>query len=117
MHAEFRAQRRPVAWLKQVEVDAVAQWRNARTVYAQRDHFILERIADRDHAGGLAGRPAYHPPRQAILWNQIDVRAARGNNNRLVEIAPQHDRSNAIRIKIVSVDDVEVITFINSPGY
>ena len=77
------------------------------------DHFVPERIADVIMPAALLGGPQDHLARQAVLGNQVDVGAARGDHDGLVEVVAQHDRGHAVGIKIMGVDHVEVIAFVD----
>jgi hypothetical protein len=85
----------------------------ARAVDAEGDHFVAQRIADRDDGVGPVRGPQDHLARQPVLRQQRDVRAARADHQRLVEVARQHGGGDAVRIKIVGVDQVEVEAFVD----
>ncbi len=73
-------------------------------------------MADRDIGSRILCCPKNHLARHAILRNQIDIGATRGNRYRLVEIFSEHDRRHTIRIVVMRIDQIKVVTFIDDPA-
>ncbi|KAF1858337.1 hypothetical protein Lal_00014841 [Lupinus albus] len=111
--AQLRARGGAVQRDEALQVDAVAQRHDAVARDAEADHFFAQRLAHRDHAGRVVGGPHELLSRQRELRNQVNVGTAGRDDDGFVEVLAQHHRGDAVRIKIVRVDDVEVIAFID----
>ena len=97
---------------EQVEIDAVAQDRYRLGRFAERDDCVLERLADRDDPGDTTQRPLDKAARYAPLRDQVDVGAARRDHDGFAEISPEPGSGDTVRIKVVRVDQVEIVALL-----
>src|ERR687891_618295 len=81
-----------------MKIDAIAQHMDVLFRHAQRLESILEGLGYGDNACRVAGGPYDHAARQRVLGDEIDVRAARGDHNRLIEPPSEQDGRNAVWI-------------------
>ena len=64
----------------------------------------------------LSRRPADPAARDRVLGDDIEIAASGGDDDRATEGAPEQHGSDAVRIKIVGIDQIEVVTVAKLPA-
>ncbi len=62
----------------------------------------------RDQPSRLRRRPADPTPRHLVVGDQIEIAAARGDDDRPAQRMPEHHRRDPVRVEIMRVDQIEI---------
>ncbi len=100
---------RAVYRTKPLQIDAIAQGGDALPIDTKVHHAFAQRLAHRDHGCCALAGPADELARYGMRGDQVDVGSASSDRHRFAEFLRQQDGCNAIRIKIMSVDGIEIM--------
>ena len=109
--------RRPaVARLEQRQIHPIAQHANPVGGDPELDQSLLQPAGDRSQTVGVSRRPADPIPRHRVLGDDIEIAASRGNNDGAIEGASEQNCTDAVGIKIMGIDQIEVAAILDLPA-
>jgi len=114
--AEGSPRRLAVARVEQHQVHSVAQNANPVGADAELDQPALQPAGDRNQTVGVARCPADPSTRHRVLCDDIEIAASGSDNDRAIEGASEQYGADAVRIKIMGIDQIEVVTVANLPA-
>jgi hypothetical protein len=111
--AEGTSCRLTVVGPEQRQIYTVAK--NAHVVGAdtELDQPLLQPAGDRDQTVGMLRRPTDPSARHRVLCDDIEIAASGGDDDGAIDRASEQNGSDAVRIKVVGIDQIEVVTVAN----
>ena len=114
--AEGTPRRLAVVRVEQRQVHSVAQNANPVGADAEFDQPALQPAGYRDQTVGVARCPADPAARHRVLCDDIEIAASGGDDDRAIEGASEQNGSDAVRIKIMRIDQIEVAAAADLPA-
>lgn len=106
--AEATPCRLAVVRMEQSQIHSVAQNANPVAADAELDQPALQPARYRYQTIGLARCPANPGARHRVLSDDVEIAASGGDNDRATEGASDQNGRDAVRIKIMTIDQIEV---------
>ena len=114
--AEGTPCRLAVARVEQRQVHSVAQNANPVGADTELDQPALQPAGHRDQTIGVPRCPADPAARHRVLCDDIEIAASGGDNDRAIEGASEQNGRDAVRIKVVRIDQIEVAAVPDLPA-
>jgi hypothetical protein len=114
--AEGTPRRLTVVGAEQRQIDSVAQNANPVGADAECDQPALQPSGNRNQTIRVSDCPADPSAGHRVLCDDVEIAASGGDTNRAIEGASEQDGADTVRIKIVGIDQIEVMAVPDLPA-